>query len=162
MAGGQLVRRVAIAVLAPALGQHVFFPTLQHREPPDFLKIMGEAGFGRKDRPGRVAGNDQALQLVSKQNYLHPIGCQVNFETLLYVEEVIMSARETAELLLQVGRLVQAEGYDGELSPAQWMALRFFARANSFSRTPSAFPEFQAPTPRPHTHPHKALRPRSS
>ena len=49
-----------------------------------------------------------------------------------------MSARETAELLLLVGRLVQAEGYDGELSPAQWMALRFFARANSFSQTPSA------------------------
>ena len=57
-----------------------------------------------------------------------------------------MSARETAELLLQVGRLVQAEGYDGELSPAQWMALRFFARANAFSRTPSAFAEFQATT----------------
>ena len=57
-----------------------------------------------------------------------------------------MSARETAELLLQVGRLVQAEGYDGELSPAQWMALRFFARANSFSRTPSAFADFQATT----------------
>ena len=34
-----------------------------------------------------------------------------------------MSARETAELLLLVGRLVQTEGYDGELSPAQWMAL---------------------------------------
>ena len=44
-----------------------------------------------------------------------------------------MSARETAELLLLVGRLVQTECYDGELSPAQWMALRFFARANSFS-----------------------------
>jgi DNA-binding MarR family transcriptional regulator len=57
-----------------------------------------------------------------------------------------MSARETAELLLLVGRLVQAEGYDGELSPAQWMALRFFARANPFSRTPSAFAEFQATT----------------
>src|SRR5499427_8901595 len=41
-----------------------------------------------------------------------------------------MSARETGELLLLVGRLVQAEGYDGELSPAQWMALRYFARAN--------------------------------
>src|SRR5262249_13560616 len=59
---------------------------------------------------------------------------------------VIMSARETAELLLLVGRLVQADGYEGELSPAQWMALRFFARANSFSRTPSAFAEFQATT----------------
>jgi len=57
-----------------------------------------------------------------------------------------MSARETAELLLLVGRLVQAEGYEGELNPAQWMALRFFARANSFSRTPSAFAEFQATT----------------
>ena len=57
-----------------------------------------------------------------------------------------MSARETAELLVQVGRLVQAEGYDGKLNPAQWMALRFFARANHFSRNPSAFAEFQATT----------------
>jgi DNA-binding MarR family transcriptional regulator len=57
-----------------------------------------------------------------------------------------MSARETAELLLLVGRLVKADGYEGELSPAQWMALRFFARANSFSRTPSAFADFQATT----------------
>jgi DNA-binding MarR family transcriptional regulator len=61
-------------------------------------------------------------------------------------KEAIMSARETAELLLLLGRLVQAEGYNGDLSPAQWMALRFFARANSFSRTPSAFAEFQATT----------------
>ena len=57
-----------------------------------------------------------------------------------------MSGRETAELLLLMGRLVQAEGYRGELSPAQWMALRFFARANRFSRNPSAFAEFQATT----------------
>src|SRR5271157_2536545 len=58
----------------------------------------------------------------------------------------MMSGRETAELLLVVGRLVQAEGYHGELSPAQWMALRFFARANQFSRNPSALAEFQATT----------------
>jgi DNA-binding MarR family transcriptional regulator len=57
-----------------------------------------------------------------------------------------MSTRETAELLLLLGRLVQAEGYDGELSPAQWMALRYFARVNPFFRTPSAFAEFQATT----------------
>jgi DNA-binding MarR family transcriptional regulator len=58
----------------------------------------------------------------------------------------MMSRRETAELLLLIGRLVHAEGYRGELSPAQWMALRFFARANQFSRNPSAFAEFQATT----------------
>src|SRR5262249_50332169 len=79
------------------------------------------------------------VKLISKRYYIF--------------EEAIMSARETAELLLQVGRLVQAEGYDGELSPAQWMALRFFARANPFSRTPSAFPAFLPPTPPPPPHP---------
>src|SRR6266566_5006832 len=73
-----------------------------------------------------------SIKLISKHYYM--------------LEEAILSARETAELLLLVGRLVQAEGYDGELSPAQWMALRFFARANSFSRTPSALAEFQATT----------------
>jgi DNA-binding MarR family transcriptional regulator len=57
-----------------------------------------------------------------------------------------VSARETAELLVQVGRRVQAEGYDGGPSPVQWMALRFFARANQFSRNPSAFAGFQATT----------------
>jgi DNA-binding MarR family transcriptional regulator len=97
-------------------------------------------------RVGQVMARDMrsALPLVSKRNYQRPAGCQVNFETLLYLK--MMSARETAELLLLVGRLVQADGYEGELSPAQWMALRFFARANSFSRTPSAFAEFQATT----------------
>src|SRR5262249_18874079 len=95
-------------------------------------------------RIGQAMARDMlSAPLVSKRNYQRPADCQVNFETLLYL---IMSARETAELLLLVGRLVQADGYEGELSPAQWMALRFFARANSFSRTPSAFAEFQATT----------------
>jgi hypothetical protein len=57
-----------------------------------------------------------------------------------FVGEVNMSARETAALLLQAAGIVQAEGYYGEVSPAQWMALRFFAGAK-LSRTPSAFAE---------------------
>ena len=57
-----------------------------------------------------------------------------------------MSARETAALLLQAARIVQAAGYDGAFSPAQWMALRFFASANRFSRTPSALSDFQSTT----------------
>src|SRR5262249_39221981 len=83
----------------------------------------------------------------SKQNYqcLTPLSiCFRNAITLF--RQVTMPARKTAELLLQVGRLVQAEGYVGELSPAQWMALGYFARANPFSRNPSAFAEFQATT----------------
>src|SRR5499427_7333080 len=80
----ELVRRLVVAVLTPALGEHVLFVRFQHREPPDFLKIICEARFGRKDRQGRGGGHDQALQLVSKQNYQPPLCCQVDFETLLY------------------------------------------------------------------------------
>jgi len=57
-----------------------------------------------------------------------------------------MLARETTALVLQKTRIVQAEGYDCEVSPAQWMVLRFFAGANRLSRTPSAFAELQSTT----------------
>jgi DNA-binding MarR family transcriptional regulator len=55
-------------------------------------------------------------------------------------------ARELAELLLQLGRAAYAEGADGALSAAQWAALRYFARANRFSRTVSGFADFHATT----------------
>src|SRR5262249_49607106 len=143
MAADEPISGVAITDLTPALGQQIFVLRAQHRELLDLLEMTVDAGFGRNNRPGDGAGHDQRLSLVSKRNYQDRAGCQVNFETLLYWR---MSARETAELLLLVGRLVQADGYEGELSPAQWMALRFFARANAFSRTPSAFADFQATT----------------
>ena len=50
-----------------------------------------------------------------------------------------------AELLIHLSRLAQAGG-DHQLTPAQWTALRFFARANRLSRTPSAFSAFHATT----------------
>lgn len=56
------------------------------------------------------------------------------------------AARELAELLLQLGRAAYAEGASGELSAAQWAALRYFARANRFSRTVSGFAGFHATT----------------
>ena len=56
------------------------------------------------------------------------------------------AARELAELLLQLGRAAYAEGADGELSAAQWSALRYFGRANRFSRTVSGFADFHATT----------------
>ena len=50
-----------------------------------------------------------------------------------------------AELLIHVARLAQSSG-DHRLTAAQWTALRFFARANRLSRTPSAFSAFHATT----------------
>jgi DNA-binding MarR family transcriptional regulator len=54
--------------------------------------------------------------------------------------------RQVAELALQLGRAAYGDTTADGLTPAQWMALRYFARANRFSRTVSAFAEFHATT----------------
>lgn len=51
-----------------------------------------------------------------------------------------------AELLVHVGRAARSEDARSELTAAQWTCLRFFARANGSSRTPSGFASFQATT----------------
>ncbi len=54
--------------------------------------------------------------------------------------------RELAELLVQLGRAAYAGPGGCGLTAAQWAALRYFARANRFSRTVSGFAEFHATT----------------
>ncbi len=60
-------------------------------------------------------------------------------------------AEDETDQILHLARLVQSGtstggGSEPPLTPAQWTALRYFARANRFSRTPSAFSEFNATT----------------
>ena len=57
-----------------------------------------------------------------------------------------LSAR-VSDLLAHLGRRAATAGETGsELTPVQWSALRYFSRANRFSRTPSAFASFRATT----------------
>lgn len=51
-----------------------------------------------------------------------------------------------ADQLVHIARLVHGAAPDPSLTPAQWTALRYFANANRFSRTPSAFSQFHATT----------------
>jgi DNA-binding MarR family transcriptional regulator len=51
-----------------------------------------------------------------------------------------------AELLVHVGRAARSEDAGSELTAAQWTCLRFLARANCSTRTPSSFANFQATT----------------
>ena len=51
-----------------------------------------------------------------------------------------------AELLIHVGRAARSETGQSDLTAAQWSCLRFFARANRSTRTPSGFASFQATT----------------
>ena len=57
-----------------------------------------------------------------------------------------MDSRIIAELVLHLGRMASGDGLVEGLTAAQWAALRYFARANRFSRTPSAFATFHGTT----------------
>src|SRR5262249_11418773 len=57
-----------------------------------------------------------------------------------------MSERAIAESIVHLGHIAQGDGFVAGRTPAQWTALRYFARANRFSRTPSAFAEFHGTT----------------
>lgn len=59
---------------------------------------------------------------------------------------VDVRARTVAELVLQLGCLARGDGFVADLTFAQWTALRYFSRANRFSRTVSAFAEFHGTT----------------
>lgn len=57
-----------------------------------------------------------------------------------------MDSRVIAELILHLGRAGAGDGQPAGLTPGQWAVLRYFARANRFSRTPSAFAAFHGTT----------------
>jgi len=50
-----------------------------------------------------------------------------------------MDSRAIANLFYHLGRIATGDGLVEGLTAAQWAALRYFAQANRFSRTPSAF-----------------------
>ncbi len=57
-----------------------------------------------------------------------------------------MNSRAIAELVFHLGRIATGEGLVEGLTAAQWAALRYFAQANRFSQTPSAFAAFHGTT----------------
>jgi len=57
-----------------------------------------------------------------------------------------MDSRVIAELILHLGRVASGDSAVGGLTPGQWAGLRYFARANRFSRTPSAYAAFHGTT----------------
>ena len=52
------------------------------------------------------------------------------------------TARDIADLIERMGRLAHTQQFAADLNPAQWEALRYLARANRFSRSPSALAAF--------------------
>jgi len=60
--------------------------------------------------------------------------------------ELEMDSRVIAELVLHLGRMASREALVEGLTAAQWAVLRYFARANRFSRPPSAFAAFHGTT----------------
>ncbi len=57
-----------------------------------------------------------------------------------------MDSTLIAELIVHLGRTASGDGSANGLTAGQWAVLRYFARANRFSRTPSAFAAFHGTT----------------
>jgi len=76
--------------------------------------------------------------MISKRYYLATLR--------RHEKEIKMESRVIAELILHLGRIASVNGVAGGLTPGQWAGLRYFARANRFSRTPSAFAAFHGTT----------------
>lgn len=70
----------------------------------------------------------------------------VSFRYQVFMIDAPQTPDRIAELLVHIGRAAQSEDARSELTAAQWTCLRFFARANGSSRTPSAFASFQSTT----------------
>ncbi|HIF10755.1 MAG TPA: MarR family transcriptional regulator [Sneathiellales bacterium] len=54
--------------------------------------------------------------------------------------------RNISDLVDRIGRIVHAIQFASGLNPAQWEALRFLSRANSYSRSPGALAEYLGST----------------
>jgi DNA-binding MarR family transcriptional regulator len=54
--------------------------------------------------------------------------------------------RPLLDRLLHLGRILYRRAPGGDLTPAQWAALRYFGRANRFSRTVSALSDYHGTT----------------
>ncbi len=61
-------------------------------------------------------------------------------------EKRAVSERAVAELIEQLGRCAYGDAFTDGLNPAQWTAIRYFGRANRFSRTVSAFALYHGTT----------------
>lgn len=87
-------------------------------------------------------------RLVSKRNQIS-VSVIAKVISVRYHQHMIEGKRTSdriAELLVHVGRAAQSETAGSRLTAAQWTCLRFFARANGSTRTPSSFASFQATT----------------
>ncbi len=62
-------------------------------------------------------------------------------------DKASLSEGTVAELIEKIGRAAYGDGFAAGLNPAQWAALRYFGRANRFSRTVGAFAQFHGTTP---------------
>jgi DNA-binding MarR family transcriptional regulator len=101
--------------------------------------------FGMIRLPCRTIHYLSAAKLVLVQN---SIVANIVFKRhyIDMIKELEIDSRAIADLVFHLGRITSGEGLPESLTAAQWAVLRYFAQANRFSRTPSAFAAFHATT----------------
>ena len=112
------------------------------------IKAIGAPGVTRRRSSRRIAAICMALPGRTVPRH----GCaQTAVAKIFSIRyHISMEARgrpdRIAELLVHLGRAARSEDGRSGLTAGQWTCLRFFARANDSTRTPSGFASFQATT----------------
>src|ERR1700724_2769374 len=87
MAGNELVRRIAVPMLAPALGEHEFLLRTQHRELPNVLEIVGKRSFSGRERYScelqghwsiSIEATSCASTMIEDAEFLHPTQVRID------------------------------------------------------------------------------------
>ncbi len=86
--------------------------------------------------------------MVSIRNYsdYKPLVNLISNRYQNVMKDPVQTPDRIAELLVHVTRMARCEDGRSDLTAAQWTCLRFLARANGSTRTPSGFASFQATT----------------
>lgn len=94
----------------------------------------------------RLVHNTSLIDFDSKLFSLISVVKFISIRYQIFMTEQHRISERIAELIVHLGRAARSEGSGSDLTAAQWTCLRFFARANGVTRTPSSFASFQATT----------------
>lgn len=122
----------------------------------DDINVRPQSALGNATGDGRSAGNDPTPPPGMMPGFAWSGGATVHrpiriarLISIRYQSDMralLQNPEHIAELLAHVGRAARSEDGRSDLTAAQWSCLRFLARANVSTRTPSGFAQFQATT----------------
>lgn len=133
------IPRQPVTALLPCHDQRPFVLRREHL-------VAADRACRMLARGERLVHDASLFDFDSKLLLLISVVKMISLRYQIVMTEERQISERIAELIVHLGRAARIEGSGSDLTAAQWTCLRFFARANGVTRTPSSFASFQATT----------------